>query len=190
MPIGCLLVGEGDAQQHSFAERLAYDLHAYGQIVSKTGGYRDGRDSSYAYGQRAYIAQIHLHRVFQLFAQLEGHGRRGRGDQGVISLKDLVKFLFYKGAYLLRFHVVSVVIACGQSIGTQHYAPFDLRAETELPRPLRCLDYIAGISGRKAVFHPVVAGQVRLSLRRGNYVIGSQRVLSMWQRDTPIYFCT
>ena len=29
MPVGGLLIGEGDAQQYFLAERLAYDLHTY-----------------------------------------------------------------------------------------------------------------------------------------------------------------
>ena len=50
MPIGCLLIGEGDAQQYFLAERLAHDLHTYRQVVSEAGGYGDSRDSSYVYG--------------------------------------------------------------------------------------------------------------------------------------------
>ena len=73
MPIGCLFIGEGDAQQSLFAERLTHDLHANRQIVGETGRYRYSRYSSYVQGQSAYIAQIHLHWVFQSFTQLEGH---------------------------------------------------------------------------------------------------------------------
>ena len=50
MPIGGLLIGEGDAQQCFLAERLAHNLHTYRQIIGKTGGYGNGRDSSYVYG--------------------------------------------------------------------------------------------------------------------------------------------
>ena len=50
MPIGCLLIGEGDAQQYFLAERLAHDLHTYRQVVSEASRYGDGRDSTYVYG--------------------------------------------------------------------------------------------------------------------------------------------
>src|SRR5213592_2554089 len=35
MPIGQLLVGIGDAQNHRFLERLAYDLQAYGKTIRR-----------------------------------------------------------------------------------------------------------------------------------------------------------
>jgi len=50
MPVSCLLIGEGDAQQCSLAERLAHNLHTYREVVNKAGGYGDGRDSGYIYG--------------------------------------------------------------------------------------------------------------------------------------------
>jgi hypothetical protein len=56
MPIGCLFIGEGDAQQHLLTERLAQDLHTYRQVISKTSGYGNSWYSSYVYGQGAYIA--------------------------------------------------------------------------------------------------------------------------------------
>ena len=73
MPVGCLFIGEGDVQQSLFAEGLTHNLQANRQIVGEAGGYRYGRHSSYVQGQRAYVAQIHLHWVFQLLTQLKGH---------------------------------------------------------------------------------------------------------------------
>lgn len=56
MPVGCLLIGEGNAKQRFLAERLAHYLHAYRQIVNEASGYGDSWDSSYVHGHGAYIA--------------------------------------------------------------------------------------------------------------------------------------
>jgi len=50
MPVSCLLIGEGDAQQCFLVERLAHDLHTYRQVVSESSRYGDSRDSGNVYG--------------------------------------------------------------------------------------------------------------------------------------------
>ena len=74
MPIRRLLVGVGYLEDGFFGERLADNLHAYGQSIGKAGGDGDSRQAGDVYGQGAHIAQVHLEWVVHLFPDFEGDG--------------------------------------------------------------------------------------------------------------------
>lgn len=55
MPIGCLFVGESDAQKGLLAKGLANYLHSDREVLSEPGRHGDSRDSGYVDRHGAYI---------------------------------------------------------------------------------------------------------------------------------------
>src|SRR5690606_17934070 len=84
--------------------------------------------------------------------------------------------------HLLRPDVVGVVVAGGEHVGADHHAALHLAAEALGPGELVHVgDVLAG--NPEAVFHAVVAGEVRRSLGGRDNVVGRQRVFRVRQRD-------
>ena len=83
MPIGHLLVGVGDLEEGGFIQVFADELHTDGHVLREASGECNGRDASGVGGDGVDIREVHFERVAGLFAEFEGSGGAGRGEEKV-----------------------------------------------------------------------------------------------------------
>ena len=109
---------------------------------------------------RENVAQIHLQRVVEFFANLERRRRRGGRDDGIHFFKRLQKIVADERADFLRAQIIRVVIAAAQNVGAQDDSPLHLSAKTRAARPAIKFNRVSAVHSR-AIADAVEAREVR-----------------------------
>ena len=120
--------------QSRVAARRSHDLETCRQAVFRSEPHRQphARDTCEVCRDRGDVIEIHRHRVFKLFTELECSGRRRRRHENVSLLECRSKVPLNKRAHLLSTAVVSVVVASAERIRAEDDAALDLGAEAGL----------------------------------------------------------
>src|SRR5437764_6659026 len=181
MVIGHALEGVSDAQDSPFGEEVAQQLQADGETLAEASGNGDAAYARQVCRDGEHVLQVHLVGVGYL-TQLEGYRGRGRADQHIEAFKGAGEVLRNQRAHLLRAFVIGVVVAGRERVGAQHDTPLDLLAETVLARLLQRFPHVGSVAIGIAVFHAVIASEVRTGLGRGNDVVHGYGVFCVWQR--------
>src|ERR1700730_10993805 len=181
MIIGHVLEGVSDAQDGPFGEEVAQQLQADRETLAEASGNGDAADARQVCRDGEHVLQVHLVRVGYL-TQLEGYRGRGRADQHIEAFKGAGEVLRNQRAYFLRAFVIGVVVAGGERVGAKHDTPLDLLAETVLARLLQRFPHVGSDAIGIAVFHAIVAVEVRAGLSRGNDIVHRYAVFGMRQR--------
>src|SRR5829696_6793621 len=180
-----LLDGAGSLEQHRLGEMVAHELDAHGEPLRQAAGDAYRGNAGEVHGDGAEVLIVHGERVVDLLADPKRHRRRGRADEHLVARKGLPEILYYLRAHLLGLGVVSVVVAAGESIGTEHDAPLRLVPEALFARPAVHLVDALGSRGPIAVAYPVKAGQVRGDLGGSYDVVSGQSVARVRQAYLP-----
>src|ERR687890_408732 len=180
-----LLDGAGSLEEQGLGEMVAHELDAHGEPLRQAAGDAYRGNAGEVHGDGAEVLIVHGERVVDLLADPKRHRRRGRGDEHLVARKGFPEVLYYLRAHLLGLGVVSVVVAAGESIGTEHDAPLRLVPEAHFARPTVHLVDTLGSRGPIAVAYPVKAGQVRGDLGGSYDVVGGQPVARVRQAYLP-----
>lgn len=183
MVLLALLIRVGRADQRFLRERLADDLQADGQALAALAA-RDGdaRQAGEVQGDGADVLQVHLQRVCNHLADLEGRRRGRRGHDDIDRLEGFRVVLLDERADLECLEVVGVVVAGGKRVVADHDAALDFLAELLVARVRHHLDEVLAVDAL-AVADAVVALEVRRSLSRRDEVVRGDRVLRVRQGD-------
>src|SRR5664279_4336487 len=172
----------GQAEERQLAPRRADQLEPDRKAVGQPGRDAHARQARHIDRQRAGVGEVHRHRVLQLRTERPGDRRAGRGDQGVDPGSECrVEVGLDERPDLLGLQVERGVVARRERIRAEHDPALHLGAEGAARREV-VGEHVAVATGM-AEADPVVAGEVRRCLRRGNDVVGRQPVLRVRQAD-------
>ena len=118
MPIGHLLIRMGDLEESGFVQMLADELHTDGHVVGEACRECKGWDASGIGGYDVNIREVHFERVAGLFAEFEGGGGAGWGEENVNFGKSSFKVPTKKRAHFLCLQVIRIVISRRESISS------------------------------------------------------------------------
>jgi len=133
--IGKLLPGVADAEEHGLVEGLGKDLEADGEAArGETAGEAEAGNAGEVDGDGEDIREIHLEGVVEFFAEGEGWGGRGGGDDSIYGVKGAGEILADEGADFEGFEVIGVVVTGAEDVGAEDNAADDFFTEAEAAR--------------------------------------------------------